>query len=636
VYICTLPGKFLWNNLLIIGMDRNSIIGFALLAVLFFGYFYYSKQGQLTAERERQHIQDSLNKLKPKIDTTLKMQAGADSLAAKKDSSLAGLKQDSTGKEQLVTVENKVFKITFSNKGGQPQKIELKDFKTFDGKPLILQDGSFNNISYAINTGNNQTAQTSDLLFTPLPVQTQSDSSKVIAFTLQTNNGESIEHEYIIKPDDYMIAFNIKLNGANKLVTQNTLNLLWQARAVKMEKDIEWETQQSHVSFVENGDYDFEHVVKGKDDDKKFVRPVDWLALNQQFFAAAIVAKNKFSSGEVTWQSPADTSLHIIAKATANLKLSVPAGNDAVVPLELFYGPSDYKILKSYGNQMYNMVPLGSGILAFVKYINRGFIMPVFNFLSGKIASYGLVIALLTIIIRLLISPLTYQSYLSGAKMKLLKPELEVLKTKFKDDKQAFGMEQMKLYKRAGVNPLGGCIPALFQVPIFFALYDFFNSNIALRHQSFLWAKDLSTYDSIYHIPFNIPFYGDHVSLFTITAAITSMLISVYGMSNMQDNSNPVMKYLPYIFPVILIGVFNRMPAALTWYYTVSNTITLLIQFVIQKYIIDHDKIMAKLQENKKKPVAQSKWQERITAMQDSNTKLKTMKEKSDALKKKR
>ena len=617
-------------------MDRNTVIGFVLLALLFFGYFYYSQQGKLAAEQQKQHIQDSLNKLKPKVDTTLKMQAAADSLAAKKDSSLSGLMQDTTGKEQLITVENKLLKITFSNKGGQPKTIVVKDFKTFNGKPLILQDGSFNNISYAINTGNNQTAQTSDLLFTPSTIQTAPDSSQIISFSLKTNNGESVEHQYIIKPDDYMIGFNIKLNGANKLVTQNTLNLLWQAKATKMEKDIEWETQQSHISFVENGDYDFEHVVKGKEDDKKFVQPVDWLAVNQQFFAAAIVAKNKFSSGEVKWQSPDDTSLHIIAKATANLKLDVPQGNDAVVPLQLFYGPSNYKILKSYGNQMYNMVPLGSGILAFVKYINRGFIMPVFNFLSGQIASYGLVIALLTIIIRLLISPLTYQSYLSGAKMKLLKPEIEVLKAKYKDDKQAFGMEQMKLFKSAGVNPLGGCIPALFQVPIFFALYDFFNSNIALRQESFWWAKDLSTYDSIYHLPFNIPFYGDHVSLFTITAAITSMLISVYGMSNMQDNSNPVMKYLPYIFPVVLIGVFNRMPAALTWYYTVSNTITLLIQLVIQKYIIDHDKIMAKLQENKKKPVTQSKWQERVAAMQESNAKLKSMKEKSDSLKKKR
>lgn len=618
------------------GMDRNTVIGFVLLALLFFGYFYYTRQGQLSAEKQKQHIQDSLNRLKPKIDTALKATGIKDSLIAKKDSAFAGIKQDTSGKEQLITVENKLLKITFSNKGGQPKEIEIKHFKTYNGKPLLLQDGSFNNISYAINTGNNQTAQTADLLFTPSAVQTTPDSSQIVSFHLRTNNGESIEHQYILKPDDYMIGFNIKLNGANKLITQNTINLLWKIKAVQLEKDLGWETQQSHISFVENGDYDFEHISEGRSDDKKFDAPVQWLALNQQFFASAIVAKNNFANGEVKWDSPKDTSLHIIAEATANLRLDVPQGNEAVLPLQLFYGPTDYKILKSYGNQMYNMVPLGSGILAFVKYINRGFIMPVFNFLSSKIASYGLVIALLTIIIRLLISPLTYQSYLSGAKMKLLKPELEVLKVKFKDDKQAFGMEQMKLYKSAGVNPLGGCIPALFQVPIFFALYDFFNSNIALRQQSFWWAKDLSTYDSIYNIPFNIPFYGNHVSLFTITAAITSMLISIYGMSNMQDNSNPVMKYLPYIFPVFLIGIFNRMPAALTWYYTVSNIITLLIQLVIQKYIIDHDKIMAKLQENKKKPKSQSKWQERITAMQESNAKLKTMKEKSDALKKKK
>nr|MDQ2721536.1 membrane protein insertase YidC [Bacteroidota bacterium] len=507
---------------------------------------------------------------------------------------------------------------------------ELKNFKTFDGKPLMLEDGSFNNISYVVNTGNNQTAQTSDLLFTPMAVQKTPDGNEMISFTLQTENGETIEHQYILKPEDYMVDFIIKLNGANKLITQNTLNLTWQAKAEKQEKDINWEVQQSHISYVENDEYDFERLVEGKDDDKKFTKPIDWIALNQQFFASSIVAKNKFSNGEVKWDSPKDTSLHIIGQATANLRLDVPAGSDAVLPLQLFYGPSDYKILKSYGNQMYNMVPLGSGIFAFVKYVNRGFIMPVFNFLSGKIASFGLIIALLTIIIRLLISPLTYQSYLSGAKMKLLKPEIEELKKKYGDDKQAFGMEQMKLFRSAGVNPLGGCIPALLQIPIFFALYNFFNSNITLRGQSFWWAKDLSTYDSIYNLPFNIPFYGDHVSLFTIFAVITSLLISLYGMSNMQDNSNPVMKYMPFIFPVILLGVFNKLPSALTWYYTVSNAITLLIQFVIQKYIIDHEKVMAKLQENKKKPVTKNKWQERISAMQESNEKLKTMKQKVD------
>ncbi|MFS8083011.1 MAG: YidC/Oxa1 family insertase periplasmic-domain containing protein, partial [Ginsengibacter sp.] len=484
-------------------------------------------------------------------------------------------------------------------------------------------------------TGNNQTAQTGDLVFNAPQVSSSENNGKRILFELQLPGGEKVSHEYILRPDDYMVDLNISLNGANHLVTQNTLSLLWKAKAKRQERDIEWETQQSHISFVESGDYDFEHLATGKEDNKKFTKPLDWVALNQQFFVNSIVSKNKFASGEINWASPKDTSLRIIGEATATLRLDLPQGNNAIIPLQLYYGPSDYKILKSYGNQMYNMVPLGSGIFAFVKYVNRGFIMPVFNFLSGKIASYGLIIALLTIIIRLLISPLTYQSYLSGAKMKLLKPEIEALKAKYGDDKQAFGMEQMKLFKSAGVNPLGGCIPAVLQIPIFFALYNFFNSNITLRGQSFWWAKDLSTYDSIYNLPFTIPFYGDHISLFTIFAVITSLLISIYGMSNMQDNSNPVMKYLPYIFPIILLGVFNKLPAALTWYYTVSNAITLLIQFVIQKYIIDHEKILAQLQENKKKPASKSKWQERITAMQESNEKLKSLKEKSTNVRKK-
>src|SRR6476660_4742097 len=424
------------------GMDRNTIIGFVLLAILFVGYFYYTSQGKLALEKEQQHQKDSLDRLKPKRDSA----AGtviSNATPALKDSASA-VKQDTTGKEQFITLENKVFKITFTNKGGQPQKVELKNFKTFDRKPLLIQDGKFNNISYAINTGVNQTAQTSDLLFTPTVPQTTADGKEMITFTLQTKDGQSIEHQYILQPDDYMIGFNIKLGGgAGKLVTQNTLNLTWQAKANKIEKDIEWETQQSHIAFVENGDYDFETLATGKSDDKKLARPVDWIALKQQFFASSIVAKNKFENAELRWETPSDTNLHIVGKITANLRLNIPDGQDAMIPLQLFYGPGDYKILKSYGNQMYNMVPLGSGIFAFVKYINRGFVLPVFNFLSSKIKSFGLIIALLTIIIRLLISPLTYQSYLSGAKMKLLKPEIDAMKAKFGDDKQAFGMEQM-------------------------------------------------------------------------------------------------------------------------------------------------------------------------------------------------
>jgi YidC/Oxa1 family membrane protein insertase len=213
--------------------------------------------------------------------------------------------------------------------------------------------------------------------------------------------------------------------------------------------------------------------------------------------------------------------------------------------------------------------------------------------------------------------------------MKVLKPEVDALKEKYKDDQQTFGMEQMKLWRSAGVNPLGGCLPALLQIPIFMSLYYFFQSNIDLRGKNFLWAKDLAAYDSIYHLPFTIPFYGDHVSLFTLTATLTSLLISVYSMSNMQDNSNPVMKYMPYIFPVLLLGIFNSLPSALTWYYTVSNSITLTLQIVIQKYIINHDKIMQQMNENRKKPVKKSKIQEKMEAMQQSQKKLQDMKSKT-------
>jgi membrane protein insertase, YidC/Oxa1 family, N-terminal domain len=605
-------------------MDRNTVTGFVLLAVLFFGYFYYSRQGQLSVEKQRQHIQDSLDRLKPKLNSLgLSDQPRLDS--SSKLAPAGSFLQDSSAQEQLINVENDVLKITFTTKGGQPKIVELKKFKTFDHKPLILQNGVFNKISYPINTGVNQTAQTGDLFFKANPVSVQNDGAQVVSFILQNAEGQKIEHQYTLKRAEYMLDFNINLLGADKLVNQNTLNLLWQVQAPQVERDEAYEKLQSHIAYVKDGDYDFENL--GTGNDKKFDKPLDWITVKQQFFASAIVAKNKFQNAEIKWEVP-DTSTHIIAQATTNGRLNVGNGSLATIPLQLYYGPSDYNILKSYGNQMHNIVPLGSGIFAFVKYINRGFIMPVFNFMGSKIASYGLVIALLTIIIRLLISPLTYQSYLSGAKMKVLKPEIDALKVKYGEDKQAFGMEQMKLFKSAGVNPLGGCIPALLQIPIFFALYNFFNSNIALRGQSFWWAKDLSAYDSIYNLPFNIPFYGAHISLFTILAVVTSLLISLYGMANMQDNSNPVMKYMPFIFPVILLGVFNKLPSALTWYYTVSNVITLVIQFVIQKYIINHEKILAQLQENKKKPRVKNKWQERIEAMQESNKKLQSMQQK--------
>ena len=285
---------------------------------------------------------------------------------------------------------------------------------------------------------------------------------------------------------------------------------------------------------------------------------------------------------------------------------------------------------EKYDNEFGKIVNLGQGAYAFVRPLNKYVIVPIFDFFkNNSMGNIGLAIALLTLFIRLLISPLTYSSYLSGAKMKALRPEIAKLKEKYGEDQQTISMEQMKLFREAGVNPLGGCIPALLQIPIFFALFSFFNAEIALRGADFLWANDLSAYDAPIRFGFTIPLFGDHLSLFNFLATATSLLISVYSMSLSPDQSNPMMKYMPYIFPVFMLFFFNSLPAALTWYYTVSNLITLLLQFVIQNYIIDHDKILLQIQENRKKPKPKSSWQEKLEQMQAQQKKLKDMQDKS-------
>jgi YidC/Oxa1 family membrane protein insertase len=295
----------------------------------------------------------------------------------------------------------------------------------------------------------------------------------------------------------------------------------------------------------------------------------------------------------------------------------------------LYYGPVDYDVLKKYNNGMEEMVNYGQGIFSFVKYINRYVVLPFFNFLSGFVSNYGLIILLMTLFIRLLTSPLVYKSYLSGAKMKLLRPELDALKKKHGDDTQAYSMDQMKLFREAGVNPLGGCIPALIQMPIFISLYNFFNSNIGFRGKAFWWSKDLSVFDSVLNFGFEVPFYGGHISLFTILTVVASLLISLQTMNSTPDQNNPLMKYMPYIFPVIMLGFFNKLPAALTWYYFVSNLFTLVLQYCIQKFILNPDKIRAEMEENKKKNKnTKSKWQTKLEEMQKSQAKLAEIKNK--------
>jgi len=349
--------------------------------------------------------------------------------------------------------------------------------------------------------------------------------------------------------------------------------------------------------------------------------------LVQQFFTTTLMSKEGFATGNVNWERKIDSS-NGLATLKSQLQTKV-AGTNATVALSLFYGPNDFAILKAQAPEMEKIVNLGRDLYSFVRPINKYILMPVFDFIAGFVNNFGWVVLWLTVFIRLVTSPLTYSSYLSSAKMKVLKPELDEIKKKLGDDQQGFAMEQMKLFREAGVNPLGGCIPALLQIPIFFALYSFFNSNITLRGQSFLWSQDLSSYDSIATLPFTIPSFGNHISLFTLLAVVTSFLMSIYNMAMTPTQDNPALKYMPYIFPFVLLFIFNGLPSALTWYYTVSNVITLLMQLVIQKVIIDHDKILAGIEVKRKTPKKKSNWQSKYEQLMETQKKVQALKDKT-------
>jgi YidC/Oxa1 family membrane protein insertase len=600
--------------------DRNTVIGFVILALLFMGYFYWNSREQALLQKEKTR-QDSIAKShQPKTDpvAATKDSLLADSVRNAPDTSIPG----SSGTEQLSVIENDLIRIGFTSKGGQPKWVELKKFKGPDSNVVKLSSTDFDRISYPIVTPGGKTTEISSLYFSGGEVVKNGDV-QTITYSVTTPDGNSIQHQFVVRPD-YMVDFNLQLNGVNKLLTNNTLYFNWQNKAIQLQKDLSYERQQSQIGYREDGDYD--HSSATRNSSEEFKHAVNWVAVKQQFFNTTFIAKNNFTGGEISWKAPESTDQKTVVEAVANMRIQLSSGNSANVPLAFYYGPTDYKILKKYGNDMEDMVNLGSGMFAFVKYINRWVIIPIFNFFASFVSNFGIVILLLTLFIRLLISPLTYSSYLSGAKMKVLRPEIEKLKAKYGSDQQQISMEQMKLFKEAGVNPLGGCIPALLQIPIFFALYSFFNSNVALRGQHFLWSKDLSQYDSILdfgNVPLLSSIYGNHVSLFTITAVLTSFLISLYSMSMTPDQNNPVLKYMPYFFPIVLLFIFNKLPSGLTWYYTVSNLITLALQFVIQKYIIDHDKILAKIEINRKKPKSKSKFQERLEQIQEQQKQLK-------------
>jgi YidC/Oxa1 family membrane protein insertase len=582
-------------------MDKQGRIGMILLMALLAGYLLYTNKQQ--SDHFAKKTADSIAnaKINPPI---IKANAGSTADSAKisttttLDSSAVPITEN--------VLENNLVKITFTNKGAQPAIVELKNFKSAIGKTALQvfkKNTNFFDIYYKTTAG--ALMHTAAVSFAPTV------NGKTITYT--TAGGPSIS--YTLPDSSYMLDMNINANGT--VDAGNTMQLNWKSIAPNNEYDHTTEMQYNTIAYNETKEGTENYTITSEKT-TELKEGVKYLTFKQHYFNTSIIALDKdFSAAKIVSMPTNDTSNQTIASVNANISLA--AGQEA--KLQIYSGPNDFKLLKSYDKKLENMIPLEySKWLSFIRYLNLWIIVPLFGFLSKIFSNYGLVILFLTLIIRLLMSPITYKSYVSSAKMKALKPEIDELKAKHGDDQQAFGVAQMSLFRTAGVSPLGGCLPALAQLPIFFALLSFLPNAIQLRQQPFLWAKDLSTFDNIYTLPFSIPAYGNHVSLWTLLFVATSLFLALYSMQTTPtDNSNPALKYMPFIMPIIFLGVFNKMPAALTFYYVVSNLFTIILQWVITNYVIDHDKIKAQIQENKTKGPKTSKFMEKMAEMQKQN-----------------
>ncbi len=589
-------------------MDRSQITGIVLLLVLFAVYYAFflpeTPQPSLTPEvQERAYHQDSVLRTESPTyvgtDTT-SQSALSDSLAqVERGQKYGTFATAAEGADQEIVIENKVMKVTFSTRGADVKKVELKDFNAYGGLPLILIDEESSTMQSLVNVDGKQ-VNIGELFFT-----SNSDSKTIsngdsltLTFTLNAGQGRSVVKTYVLDGESYLIKGQIAVRGFNGKIADNKITYRWLDHVKAQEQRIEEVRAKTTVNYYE-ADGSFDGLSENSDVEEETISvPVKWAAIRQKFFTAAIIADQQFNSGYFkTTTDKLDTNVVLTAEMV--LEMPLAANGEVATGYTYYFGPNNFKILKNVTDGFEKNIYLGWPP---VNFINRYLIIPVFHFLERFVGNYGVIILLLTIFIRIIISPLTYKSYLSMAKTKILKPELDAIKEKYKDDMQKAQGEQMQLYQKAGVNPLSGCIPMLLQMPILFAMFYFFPNSVELRHEPFLWAEDLSTYDSIISWSGNIPIlsslYGNHISLFTILMTLSTIL---YTWSNNQMTSvTGPMKSVGYVMPVVFMFVLNSFSAALTYYYFLSNIISFAQQAIIKRFV-NEDKIKKIMEENKLK-----------------------------------
>ena len=524
-----------------------------------------------------------------------------------------------TGEDGFYTIENDLIAMKVSARGGKAYSVTLKNYTTHDGRPVVLFDGDSTVFGFKFFTVDNKPIRTDELYFVPVgyngPV-TASGGPASLTMRLEASNGAYIDYIYTVLPGEYMVSFESRFNGLAPVIPANTTSLAldWKMYVPQQEKGRQNEDMYTGLKYkvYQEGVEDLGGVRmqrQKKDVVSESLMKTDWIAYKDQFFSSVVIAEDFFINAAVA-STNADPTSRYLRFFESEIGVPYTHGDNSTVNMKFYFGPNSFTLMKKYDMQLEELVFLGRNI---IRWINQFVIIPIFNVLDNFIVSYGLIILILTLIIKLVLFPLTHRSFISQAKMRVMKPMVDELAKKFPKQEDAMKKQQatMDLYKKAGVSPMGGCLPMLLQMPILFAMFRFFPTSIELRQQAFLWAKDLSTYDSIFDLPFTIPMYGDHVSLFTLLMTASTIISTKITNPAGGQEQMPGMKTMMYIMPVMFMLILNNFSAGLTYYYFLANVITI-IQTQVSRRFVSEDEILKKIEENRKKPVKKSKWQQRL------------------------
>lgn len=599
-------------------MNKNSILGFVLIGVILIAFSWYNSKIMQEQGADKGNIDSAAvianDSLSADRSETLAVnnQIITDSSISESPYRDSMLIKASRSEESFSTLENEKIRVVFSNVGAQPHKATIKNYTTHDKKELVLLREDSGNLSLRLFAG--QDIQTDKFAF-----ELTESGDTTLVYRLFVDSSSFIQYRYTLPADSYMLSLDVTFKGMDGLVPRNvtSADLLWRLDLPRLEKGYDNEKNYSTIVYKFPNVKGVEDLGLRKDTSEEDVRTkVEWIAFQQQFFSAILVAENSFSNARMSYAfMPEGDKDNTLMRCEAFMQIPYSDGEETSIPLNMYFGPNHFRTLKSYDMGFEKIVPLGGWLIG---WINRYIIITVFDFLSKFIGNFGIIILILTLLIKLVISPLTFKSYISSAKMRVLKPEIDKINAKYPKSEDAMKKQQetMALYSKTGVSMFGGCLPMLLQFPILFAMFRFFPSSFELRQESFLWAKDLSTYDSILDFGFTIPLFGDHLSLFALLMAASTYFYSRMNIDQM--NSGPQMagmKYMTlYFMPLFLLFLGNNFSSGLSYYYLLSNLITMIQTWAIRRFFVDEEKIYAKLKEKAAQPKKKSKFQERLDA----------------------